>query len=131
MKQISRNSMRIGIVHFMAYPSTMSGSGPILSSIDELIRDEFFDVVELTHIEDPAIRKEAALRIHMAGMDIAFGSQPLVLGKKLNLHSREEALRKKSLDIILHALEEATELGAVGFATMSGPDPGESFRKEE
>jgi sugar phosphate isomerase/epimerase len=131
MKNELRNCMRIGIVQFMAYPSTLVGSGPILESIDELARDDFFDVVELTHIEDSSIRKEAAHRIRVAGMDLAFGSQPLVLSKKLNLHSRDEALRRRSLETILAALEEAVEMGAVGFATMSGPDPGEPHRKEE
>lgn len=131
MKNELRNCMRIGIVQFMAYPSTMAGSGPILESIDELVRDDFFDVVELTHIEDPSIRKEAAERIHTAGMQIAYGSQPLVLMKKLNPHSRDESLRKKSLDILLTGLEEAVEMGAVGFATMSGPDPGEKYRNDE
>lgn len=123
--------MRIGIVQCMAYPSTAAGAGPILESIDELARDDFFDVVELTHMEDSSIRKEAAHRIHMAGMDLAYGSQPIVLSKKLNLHSRDEALRRRSLETILSSLEEAVEMGAVGFATMSGPDPGEQARKEE
>lgn len=126
-----RQSMRIGIVQFMAYPSTMSGKGPILESIAELAADEFFDVIEVTHIEDPEIRREAARMARIAGLDIAFGSQPLVLGQKLSLHSRNAGERQKALQIILAALEEAVEIGAVGFATMSGVDPGPSHRSEE
>jgi len=131
VQELSRNQMRIGIVHFMAYPSTMSGMGPILESIDELIRDEFFDVLEITHIDDASIRREAARRIRTAGMDLAFGAQPIILGRKLNLHSRDMALRQHSLDTIFSALEEAAEMGAAGFAVMSGPDPGEANRAEE
>lgn len=126
-----RNSMKISLVHFMAYPSTMGGGGPVLESIDELVADEFFDVLEITHIEDPEVRKAARHRVHTAGMELAFATQPLILGGKLNLHSRDAAARKTALDRILSALDEAAEMGAVGFAVMSGPDPGEAAREEE
>jgi sugar phosphate isomerase/epimerase len=126
-----RDAMRVGIVHFMAYPSTGSGSGPILESLNELAADDYFDVVEVTHIEDPAVRKQAADLLQVAGMDIAFGSQPLVLGQKLNLHSRNREERDRALRVILGALEEAVEIGAVGFATMSGPIPPQEYRREE
>ncbi len=131
MSKNLRNAMRIGIVQFMAYPGTMSGNGPILESILELVSDEFFDVVEITHIEDSSVRNEVARQVRVAGMDLAFGSQPQVLGKKLNLHSRNADERRQSLDTILNVLEESVEMGAVGFATMSGPDPGEANRDEE
>lgn len=131
MPKTIRNAMRTGIVQFMAYPTTMSGNGPVLESIDELVADDFFDAIEVTHIEGASIRKEVAKRVRVAGMDLAFGTQPMVLSRKLNLHSREAGERQKSLDTIVSALEEAVEMGAVGFATMSGPDPGESHRGEE
>ena len=92
-----RNMMRVGIVQFMAYPACMGGNGPILESIDDLAADAFYDVVEVTHIEDASLRKEAAHRIHTGGMELAFGSQPQILGRQLNLHSRDTDLRKKSL----------------------------------
>ncbi len=126
-----RLQMRVGLVHFMAYPFAMSGEGAIVESIQSLAADEFYDVLEVTHIEDPSVRKQAVEIIHTAGMDLAYGSQPQILGKKLNLHSRDGELRKKSLDTILGVLNEAVEMGAVGFGTMSGPDPGEAHREEE
>ncbi len=126
-----RTAMKIGIVHFMAYPATMSGSGPIRESIDELVADEFFDVLEITHIEDSSIRKDIANRIHVAGMEIAFACQPIILGNQLNLHSRDIEERKRAVNTILEALEEAVEIGSVGFAVMSGTDPGEEYRDEE
>jgi len=126
-----RSQMRVGLVHFMAYPFAMSGEGAIVESIQSLVADEFYDVLEVTHIEDQAVRKQAAEVIHTAGMDLAYGSQPQILGKKLNLHSRDAELRKKSLDTIISVLNEAVEMEAVGFATMSGPDPGEGNREEE
>jgi len=126
-----RRAMRLGIVHCMAYPATMTGSGPILESVDELVADEFFDVIEVTRIEDASVRKEAEFRIHLAGMEIAYNAQPQVLLHKLNLHSRKTEERRQAIQEVLHCLEEAVEMKAVGFAVMSGPDPGEAFRREE
>ena len=126
-----RRAMRLSIVHFMAYPAAMSGKGPILESIDDLTADGFFDLLEVTHIEDDALRREAVHRIHTAGMQLAYACQPLILGGKLNLHSRDAAERRRALDRLLAALDEAVEMRAVGFAVMSGPDPGQSHRAEE
>jgi sugar phosphate isomerase/epimerase len=131
MEKDLRGAMRIGIVHFMAYPDTMSGNGPILESIDELVADDFFDVIELTHIDDASVRKEAAFRIHVAGMDIAYACQPIILSGKLNLHSRDAEERRKAVNTILEKMEDAVEIRSVGIAVMSGPDPGETYREEE
>ena len=126
-----RQAMRVGIVHFMAYPSVMTGGGPTLESIDELVADEFWDVIEVTHIEDESVRKEAAFRAKIAGMDLAYGSQPIVLGGGLNLHSRDADTRRTAVNKIMDCLEEAVEMNVVGFATISGVDPGEEHREEE
>lgn len=131
MNKDIRQAMRLGIVQFMAYPFSSSGNGPILESVDELAADGYFDVLEMTHINDPAIRKEVRTHAHTAGMQIAYGSQPQVLGQKLNLNSRNPEERKKTLQIILEKVDIAVEMGAVAFAAMSGPDPGETFRAEE
>ncbi|MGI6456553.1 MAG: sugar phosphate isomerase/epimerase family protein [bacterium] len=126
-----RNSMRVGIVHFMLYPATSSGNGPILETIREIAQDEFFDVIELTHIEDSALRKKATEIVSEAGLQLAYATQPLVLGQKLNLHSRDSEERQKALRVMFSGLEEAVEMEAVGFATMSGTIPAQDAIEEE
>lgn len=49
--------MRVGIVNFMAFPATMKGEGPILDATRAICRDDYFDVIEVTWITDPALRK--------------------------------------------------------------------------
>ncbi|MCD8141582.1 MAG: hypothetical protein LUE17_17755 [Planctomycetaceae bacterium] len=52
-----RKYMRVGIVNFMAFPATMKGEGPILDATRAICRDDYFDVIEVTWITDPALRK--------------------------------------------------------------------------
>lgn len=35
------NSMKVGIVHFMAYPETMGGDGPAVETIKKIVQDDF------------------------------------------------------------------------------------------
>ena len=48
--------IRPGIVHFMAFPATMKGEGPVLETCRQILADEFFEVIEISWIKDLAIR---------------------------------------------------------------------------
>ena len=126
-----QDSIDAGLVHFMAFPECMKGEGPIVETIQELIDDEFFQVVEVTHIADRQARREAGKRIADAGMRVGYGAQPIILGEQLNIHSRHRVTRARSMARLKQAIEEAAELGACGFAVMSGRDPGPEHRAEE
>ena len=39
------NIIRPGIVHFMAFPATMKGEGPILETCRQVLTDDFFEVI--------------------------------------------------------------------------------------
>ena len=47
-----RKHAKIGLIHFMAYPSVMKGEGPVLETLDRILADDYFDVVEMTRIAD-------------------------------------------------------------------------------
>ena len=46
----------MSIVHFMAYPATITGDGPIAATVSKIAEDAFFGAVEITHINDAAER---------------------------------------------------------------------------
>ena len=46
----------IGLVHFMAYPSTIKGEGPIEETVRKIALDDYFDAIEISWIKDPATR---------------------------------------------------------------------------
>ena len=67
----------------MMYPETMGGDGPIVESIQRVAADPFFDVLEVTRMQDPAVRQQVRDIADMAHMDLGFGSQPGILGNEL------------------------------------------------
>ena len=46
---------KIGLVHFMAYPSTIKGDGPIEETILKIAVDDYFDALEITWIKDALV----------------------------------------------------------------------------
>ena len=57
-----RNYMKVGIVHFMAFPATAKGDGPILENLAKIAYDDFFGAIEVTSIPDPATRARRQAR---------------------------------------------------------------------
>ena len=49
--------MKVGLVHFMAYPTTIKGEGPVEETIKKLALDEYFHAIEITTIKDPEVRQ--------------------------------------------------------------------------
>ncbi|MEW5979082.1 MAG: TIM barrel protein [Acidobacteriota bacterium] len=122
--------MKVGIVHFMAFPEVLKGEGPVLETLEKVLSDDFFDVIEITTIKDQSVRAKAKQMLESSKMTVTFGSQPVQLVNKLNLNSFDESERNKALDMCKACVDEAAEMGAVGVAFLSGPDPGQEKRKE-
>ena len=119
---------RIGIVHFMAYKACLQGEGPILETLEKIALDPYFNVVEVTQMKDPQVRKDAAALLKSAHIDVAFGAQPICLVNQLDVNSLDEAERTKAVDMVKGGVDQAEDLGAPGLALLSGPDPGADNR---
>lgn len=128
MREPLHHFMKVGIVHFMAYPACMKGEGPILESLQTFIEDEFFSVVELAPIRDPEVRREAMARLRAAKMTVGLAAQPVVLGNKLNPNSLDPAERRHAVDTLRATISEAAEMGVGRVAMLSGRDPGPAQR---
>ena len=59
MQESFYDYMKVGIIHFMAYPDTIGGEGPIVETITKIAADDFFTAIEITWIKDPAVRAQA------------------------------------------------------------------------
>ncbi|MCL5103271.1 MAG: sugar phosphate isomerase/epimerase, partial [Armatimonadetes bacterium] len=112
--------MKIGIIHFMAYPQTIKGEGPILETIKKIALDDYFEVVEISWIKDAEIRKQAKNILDTAGMTVAYGGQPRLLTTGLNINDLNEEGRQKAVATLKEGIDEAYEMEAVGFAFLSG-----------
>ncbi|MDL2273118.1 sugar phosphate isomerase/epimerase [Oscillospiraceae bacterium OttesenSCG-928-G22] len=129
MNASMKQYMRVGLVHFMAYPFAASGEGDILSSVRRVLEDDYFDAIELTTIKDPAVRKEVAKLTRESGVIPVYGGQPQLLRNKENLNALDPAARKSAVTRMKACIDEAYELGSQGFGILSGPY--EEARKED
>lgn len=118
--------MKVGLVHFMAFPEVQKGDGPIVETLESILTDEFFDVVEITTINDSKIRQKVREMFVASKVTVAYGSQPVQLANKLNLNSFNDQERSNAVERCLACVDEAVEIGAVGIAFLSGSHPGET-----
>jgi sugar phosphate isomerase/epimerase len=120
----------LSIVHFMIFPETLTGSGPIVETVTKIVNDDFFSMIEVGHINEPEVRKQVAELIATSHVRVAFGAQPTILTKKLDLNSFDETKRKEALATLRPQIDEAKEIGASRFTVLSGPDPGVDKRAD-
>lgn len=130
MKNNWNDYIKIGIVHFMAFPETIKGEGPVLETVKKIVDDEFFKVIEITWIKDDEVRGKVKQILKSSGITVAFGSQPPLLVNKLNLNHPEKAEREKAVNQVKLSIDEAIFMEACGVGVLSGTDPGESGRED-
>lgn len=112
--------MKVGLIHFMAYPETMKGEGPIEETLKKILTDEYFNAVELSWIKDKAVREKARKMLATSHMAVKYGAQPRLLTTGLNINDLNEEGRLKALATLKEGIDEAYEIGAEGLAFLSG-----------
>jgi len=122
--------MKVGLIHFMAYPQVMKGEGPILETLQKIAEDDFFTAVEVSWIKDAIVREKAKKLLEVSHLTVTYGTQPRLLIKKLNLNSLDEAERQAAVDEVKAGVDEAYEIGAKALAFLSGTDPGGQEREQ-
>ena len=122
------NYCTMSIVHFMAFPNTIGGEGPIVETVSKIAADPFFGAIEIGWIKDPAVRTQVKNIVDTAHIKVGYGGQSALLLQKLNLNALDEAERQRAVDQVLRSIDEAAQLGAQRVAVLSGPDPGDADR---
>lgn len=120
MNESIRKYAKVGLVHFMAWPQTMKGEGPILETLHKVACDDYFDAVEVSWIKDRQEREKAARLLETAGLTVCYGAQPRLLTTGLNPNDLEEDGRLAAQQTLIEAIDEAKELGAGGIAFLAG-----------
>jgi sugar phosphate isomerase/epimerase len=118
----------MSIVHFMAFPKTISGESPIADSVAKIAEDPFFGAVEITWVKDPAERASVKAVLEASHTRVGYGAQPAVLMGKLNPNSLDEGERQRAVNELKPRIDEAAEIGAQRMALLSGRDPGDKDR---
>ncbi len=130
MQESMYKYMKLGIVHFMAFPETLRGEGAIAETVSKIAEDDFFTAIELTWIKDAAEKEKTKAILESSGLAVAYAAQPAVLTTPLNPNSLDEAERQKAVDVLKAEINSAYDIGAVGLAFLSGKDPGKEQRAD-
>ena len=115
MKESIHKYFQISTIQWMSYPHT-----EVLSAVRKIAEDEYFDAVEVTHIEDPRVRKEVKGLLAQSHLTVGYGAQPRLLATGLNPNAVDETHRAAAEDLLKCCVDEAQELGAKRVAIMAG-----------
>lgn len=112
--------MKVGLVHFMAFPATMKGEGPVVETIRKVVLDEYFSAIEITTIKSAGDRSIVKKMLETSHMAFTYGGQPRLLTTGLNINDCNEEGRQRALANVKEGMDEAYEIGASAFAFLSG-----------
>jgi sugar phosphate isomerase/epimerase len=129
MRENCKDYFKMGIVHFMAFPDTIKGEGPILETIQKIAEDDFFEAIEITWIKNDQAREKVKELLSSSNLEVCYGAQPPLLIEKLNLNSESEEETRRAIDMVKKCIDEANFLGIKKFGLLSGQDPGEEKRE--
>lgn len=112
---------QVGLISFMAYPSTLRGEDPtVVDILKKTVVDDYFDAIEVNWIKDATLRANARKLLDSSHLTVCYGAQPRLLTTGLNPNDLNEAGRAKAEATLLEAIDEAEQLGARGIAFLSG-----------
>lgn len=129
MRQSLHDFMKVGIVHFMAYP-LVETSEEYLKSLSTIVNDDFFSAVEIKTPVNKEVAEEGRKLLESSGVIVGYSAHPILIRNQANLHSLVEEERQYALSLMKGAIDEAYEMGAVNLALMSGKDPGPEYREK-
>ncbi len=122
--------MRVGVVHFKAFPGIETGEGPIVETLEKLCADDFWTAVEVGWMKDYRVRNTARQLLDQSHLSVAYATQPRILGNKLNLNSFDARERGNAVNAVKNCIDEAYDLGAEVVRIIAGKDPGDAKREE-
>lgn len=120
MEKSMHRFMKPGIILGVSYKELGQGSGPILETLKKLVTDPYFECIELSHMQDPEVFRQAAEMIHTANMVTAIGGQGRLLGPGLNINDLDEDRRMQAVKTLKDGIDEAYIAGAVDFQFLAG-----------
>ena len=88
VKESIHQYFKVGTLLWMSCPA----EDP-LTALKKIVCDDYFDAVELSHMEDPAVREHARKMTEEGLMYVGYGAHPTILGRKLNPNALDEETR--------------------------------------
>lgn len=124
--------MRLGIVHFKAFPEVEFGAGAsaMVDTLKKIAEDDFFTAVEIGPSRDVRIRHQVRQLLDVSHLTVCYATQPTILGGKLDPNALDPAERRRAVSALKNCVDEAYDVGASYVRLLSGKDPGDAKREE-
>ena len=117
MKDSIHKYFKVGTILWMSYPPSRY---EYKDSLKRILKDDYFDAIEITQIKDDKLREEAKELLAQSHITVCYGAQPRLLSTGLNPNDIDEEGRLKAEATLLEAVDEANYLGAKGIAFLAG-----------
>lgn len=117
MCQSIHSYFQVGTLSWMSYPPDRFD---VASSIQKLACDDFFDAIEICHMDDEATRRTVKELLAQSHLTISYGAQPQLISLELNPNDPDEAARAEAEGVLKAAVDEAEFLGASGVSFLAG-----------
>jgi sugar phosphate isomerase/epimerase len=119
MREMIHSYARIGIVHSMAYPQSVTSAQAYRSTLKKILVDEYFDVAELGHPPFEGLAAEAKEMVAQAHCTLTYSGHGLLFSKGLNINSLDEGERKRAVQALKEGIDEAYAMGSEEFQFLS------------
>ncbi len=86
--------MKVGLIHFMAFPDIINGEDPILGTVKKRTVDNYVNGIELTWIKNSGVRGAVKKILDNSHMSVGYGTQPRQLITGLNINDTDEKGRQ-------------------------------------
>lgn len=109
--------LEVGIVYPMIYPTLKAND--ILKNVAMLSKDKFFSTLEISKVQKDIEEKTLKL-LRNSKINVIYSIIGDLIGKKLNLNSLDEKIRKKSIEFVKMELLNAKKYDAKYLTIISG-----------
>jgi len=123
----------LGLVIQAFFPAARERKGPALEIIRSLAADPFFQALEISGVEAPALRKELAQILRSSGKSLVFSGGGYCRAGGHNLHDLEESRRENAIRHVKKIIDEAHDYGCRVLYVMGfeAPAPQDCDRARE
>lgn len=119
MRESIHDYCRIGIVHSMAYPLSQKSEELYISTLKQILYDDFFEIVEIGKIPFPSLEGLVPSLIHSAHAELTYSGHSLLFAAQANINSRDEQERERAVSLLKEGIDEAYAFGALDFQFLS------------
>ncbi len=115
----------LGIVVPAFFRDIRLRKGPILEVMHRAASDPFFQALEFSGAEDPAVQKEVAKAVRASGKSLVFSGGSYCYANRNNLHDLDEGKRMAAVENVRKIIDEACEYGCQVLYVMGFEAPAE------